>query len=65
VSPGRTNTLAVVAQAINDRMAADDVVGALGEYQGIVDAEEKVALWGMLDSKTRSSIKKQSELSKG
>jgi hypothetical protein len=65
VSPGRTNTLAVVAQAINDRMAADDAVGALGEYQGIVDAEEKVALWGMLDSKTRSAIKKQSELSKG
>jgi hypothetical protein len=65
VSPGRTNTLAVVAQAINERMAADDVVGALGEYQCIVDAEEKVALWGMLDSKTRSAIKKQSELSKG
>ena len=65
VSPGRTNTLAVVAQAINDRMAADDAIGALGEYQCIVDAEEKVALWGMLDSKTRSSIKKQSELSKG
>jgi len=65
VSPGRTNTLAVVAQAINDRMAADDVVGALEEFQGIVDVEEKTALWGMLDSKTRSAIKKQSELSKG
>lgn len=65
VSPGRTNTLAVVAQAINDRMAADDVVGALEEFQGIVDVEEKTALWGMLDSKTRGAIKKQSELSKG
>jgi hypothetical protein len=61
----RTNTLALVAQAINGRMAADDVVGALEEFQGIVDVEEKTALWGMLDSKTRSSIKKQSELSKG
>jgi len=65
VSPGQTNKLAMVAQAINERMAADDAVGALGEYQCIVDAEEKVALWGMLDSKTRSAIKKQSELSKG
>ena len=65
VSPGRTNVVARVAQAINDRMAADDVVGALEEYQGIVDAEEKVALYGMLDSKTRSALKKQSELSKG
>jgi len=65
VSPGRTNVVARVAQAINERMAADDVVGALGEYQGIVDAEEKVALYGMLDSKTRSALKKQSELSKG
>jgi len=65
VSPGRTNAVFVVSQAINERMAADDVVGALGEYQGIVDAEEKVALYGMLDSKTRSALKKQSELSKG
>jgi hypothetical protein len=46
-------------------MAADDVVGALEEFQGITDVEEKTALWSMLDSKTRSAIKKQSELSKG
>jgi hypothetical protein len=65
VSPGRTNVVASVAAAINERMAADDVVGALEEFQGIVDVEEKTALWSMLDSKTRSSIKKQSELSKG
>ena len=65
VSPGRTNVVASVAAAINERMAADDVVGALEEFQGIVDVEEKTALWSMLDSKTRSAIKKQSELSKG
>jgi hypothetical protein len=65
VTPNRMNVVTGVAQAINERMAADDVVGALEEFQGIVDAEEKVALWGMLDSKTRSAIKKQSELSKG
>ena len=65
MSPGRTNVVASVAAAINERMAADDVVGALEEFQGIVDVEEKTALWSMLDSKTRSAIKKQSELSKG
>jgi len=65
VTPSRMNVVTGVAQAINERMAADDVVGALEEFQGIVDVEEKTALWGMLDSKTRSAIKKQSELSKG
>jgi hypothetical protein len=65
VTPNRMNVVTGVAQAINERMAADDVVGALEEFQGIVDVEEKTALWGMLDSKTRSAIKKQSELSKG
>ena len=65
VTPNRMNVVTGVAQAINERMAADDVVGALEEFQGITDVEEKTALWGMLDSKTRSAIKKQSELSKG
>lgn len=65
VTPNRMNVVTGVAQAINERMAADDVVGALEEFQGIIDVEEKTALWGMLDSKTRSAIKKQSELSKG
>jgi hypothetical protein len=65
VSPGRTSAVYVVAQAINERMAADDAIGALEEFQGITDVEEKTALWSMLDSKTRSAIKKQSELSKG
>lgn len=65
VTPNRMNVVNGVAQAINERMAADDVVGALEEFQGITDVEEKTALWGMLDSKTRSAIKKQSELLKG
>jgi len=65
VTPHRMNVIADVAAAINERMSASDVIGALDEFQGITDVEEKTALWGMLDSKTRSAIKKQAELSKG
>ena len=65
VTPHRMNVVADVAAAINERMSANDVIGALDEFQGITDVEEKTALWGMLDSKTRSAIKKQAELSKG
>jgi len=65
VTPHRMNVVADVAAAINERMSASDVIGALDEFQGITDVEEKTALWGMLDSKTRSAIKKQAELLKG
>jgi hypothetical protein len=65
VPPNRMNVIADVAAAINERMSADDVIGAVAEYSGITDVEEKITLWGMLDSKTRSAIKKQAELSKG
>ena len=65
VTPHRMNVVADVAAAINERMSANDVIGALDEFQGITDVEEKTALWGMLDSKTRSAIKKIAELSKG
>lgn len=50
-----------VAAAIKDRMDADDVVGAYEEASGITDAEEKTLLWSLLDSKARSSIKKQAQ----
>jgi len=59
VPPNRMNVIADVAAAINERMSADDVIGAVAEYSGITDVEEKITLWGMLDSKTRSAIKKQ------
>ena len=65
VTPHRMNVVADVVAAINERMSANDVIGALDEFQGITDVEEKTALWGMLDSKTRSAIKKIAELSKG
>jgi hypothetical protein len=65
VPQNRLSIIADVAAAINERMSANDVIGAVEEYAGIVDIEEKTALWAMLDSKTRSSIKKQAELMKG
>ena len=65
VQPHRMNVIADVAAAINDRISVNDLIGALDEFQGITDVEEKTALWGLLDSKTRSAIKKQSELSRG
>jgi len=65
VPPTRMAVVADVAAAIDERMSANDLIGAFEEYLGITDVEEKTALWGMLDSKTRSSIKKHAESLKG
>jgi hypothetical protein len=46
-----------VASAIQERMAAQDVVGAYGEWEGLIDTEEKTYTWSMLDAQTRRSIK--------
>jgi len=65
VPSNRMNIVADVAAAINERMSANDLIGAFEEYSGITDVEEKTALWGMLDSKTRSAIKKCAETLRG
>jgi len=65
VPPTRMAIVADVAAAIDERISANDLIGAFEEYSGITDVEEKTALWGMLDSKTRSSIKKHAESLKG
>jgi len=65
VPPSRMAIVADVAAAIDERMSANDLIGAFEEYLGVTDVEEKTALWGMLDSKTRSSIKKHAESLKG
>jgi len=65
VPSNRMNIVADVAAAINERMSANDLIGAFEEYLGITDVEEKTALWGMLDSKTRSTIKKYAETLRG
>ena len=65
VPPTRMAIVADVAAAIDERISANDLIGAFEEYLGVTDVEEKTALWGMLDSKTRSSIKKHAESLKG
>ena len=65
VPPSRMAIVADVAAAIDERMSVNDLIGAFEEYLGVTDVEEKTALWGMLDSKTRSSIKKHAESLKG
>ena len=65
VPPNRMAVVADVAAAIDERMSANDLIGAFEEYLGVTDVEEKTALWGMLDSKTRSAIKKHAESLKG
>jgi hypothetical protein len=64
ITPERQSVIEAVAEAIKERMTAEDVVGAFDEANGVTDTEEKIALWTLLDSKTRSAIKKQAELSK-
>lgn len=61
VTPARMNVIADSAEAIKERMDADDVVGAYEIAHHIKDPEEKQALWKLLDSKTRSAIKKHSD----
>jgi hypothetical protein len=48
-----------VAEAIKERFASDDLVGAYDEYVGITDGEEKIALWARLPSNVRSALKKK------
>ena len=65
VSDARMSVITDVSLAIQERMEADDMIGAYEEYMGITDGEEKIALWGMLDSKTRTALKKHGESLKG
>lgn len=61
----RMNVVADVSLAIKERMEADDIIGAYDEYSGITDNEEKIALWGLLDSRTRAALKKYGESLRG
>ena len=61
VDKNRENIIADVAIAVQDRFESDDMVGAYEEYLGITDQEEKVALWALLPSNVRSSLKKHGE----
>ena len=65
ISDERMSVVLDVRTAIIDRMSQDDLVGAYEEYLGITEPEEKTVLWGQLDSKIRSAIKKYGESLKG
>jgi hypothetical protein len=64
IPPNRQAVLQDVIDAIGERFAAADVHGVYENFIGITDGDEKVALWSKLDSKVRSAIKKQAEISK-
>ena len=61
ISPNRQAVLNDVKDAISDRFTKSDIIGAYDEYMGITDQEEKIALWSLLDSKTRSALKAHGE----
>ena len=65
VDDSRMNVITDVSLAIQERMEANDLIGAYEEYIGITDNEEKIALWGMLHSTIRSALKKHGESLKG
>lgn len=54
----RKQIVEAVSSAVVDCFNADDIVGAYGEYIGIVDNDEKIALWKLLPSNIRTAIKK-------
>lgn len=57
----RMNIIEAVANAVIDTFNNDDIVGAYGEYIGIEDGDEKMALWKKLPSNIRSALKKHGE----
>lgn len=59
VAPDRKATLIKVLNATLDHYAADDVVGAMEEFDGLTDDEERTFVWDKLPSKIRSAITAQ------
>lgn len=63
LQPARQAIISDCADAMRERYAADDLIGAYEIAMHITDSEEKTALWGVLapDSKLRAAIKKHSD----
>jgi hypothetical protein len=61
IPPARLKILDNVANAVVDLFNADDIISAYEEYVGIEDGDEKIALWKLLPSNIRSSLKKHSD----
>ena len=61
ISAQRQQVIDAVRSAVVDLFNAEDLIGAYGEYIGITDGDEKVALWKLLPSNIRSAIKRHGE----
>ena len=61
VDPDRRNAILDTVTLIVEAMKESKVEDAYGYCESFSDADEKVALWALLDSKTRSTIKKHVE----
>lgn len=62
LTPRRQSYLADIAEIIKEKFGqGEGEWGAFEEYQQITDGEERVALWSLLPSNIRSSIKKTGE----
>ena len=57
IAPNRMAIVADVAAAVGMHMLTGDLSGAYEEANGLTDSEEKIQLWKLLDSKTRSALK--------
>jgi hypothetical protein len=57
IEPSRMSIIVDVAEAVKEHMQSSDITGAYEESCGITDEEERIALWRLLDSKTRSALK--------
>jgi hypothetical protein len=57
LTPKRQSVVIDTVNAIRERMSTDDVMGAYELAASLTDGEEKTALWGKLDAKTRAAIK--------
>lgn len=61
IKPERMQIVEAVANAVIDCFNADDVIGSYGEYIGISDGDEKIALWNLLPSNIRRALKQHGE----
>jgi hypothetical protein len=63
LEPARKAVISDCADAMRERWAADDLMGAYEIALDITDAEEKTALWDQLkpDSKLRAALKKHGD----
>jgi hypothetical protein len=64
LSTRKQNMVMDLAEVIKDKFAAGQEIGAYEEYRSLTDNEEIMALWSLLPSNVRSSIKKLAEADK-